>query len=202
MFSMFATSISPTFPAWLNLPILSVPMFRPLFNFPAHVEYSGRGERPPLSALRSVIILVNFSQLRQFVTRHLHKDHLEITRRDVLPALLDPDEESIYTYAKYLEPLNTMQVKIDELCGEIADQIFQTWSVRLPVLSFNLHIQDLQGNSITLQGQDTVRKVLSSVRPGWFGEQDQLPPLPTITFDGPYQSYLLRLGCTGNSSEP
>lgn len=171
-------------------------MFRP---FPAHVEYFGRGERPPLSALSSAIILVNFSQLRQFVTRHLRKDHLEITRRDVLPAMLDLDEESIYTYAKLL---NTITIKIGELRGEISDQIFQTWDVRLPVPSFNLHIQYLQGNSITLQGQDSVHKVLSSFRPGWFREQDQLPPLPTITFDGPYQSYLLRLDCTGNSLEP
>ena len=116
--------------------------------------------------------------------------------------MLDLDEESIYTYAKCLEPLNTLLVKIDDLRCEIADQIFQTWNVRLPVPSFNLHIQDLQGNSITLPGQDTVHKVLNSFRPGWFCEQVQLPPLPTITFDGPYQSYLLRLECTGNSVDP
>ena len=176
-------------------------MFRPLINFPAHVEYFGKGERPPLSALRSVLILINFSKLRQFVTRHLHKDHLEITRCDVLPAMLDIDEESTYTYAKYLEPLNTFTVNIHELQAELASQIFQTWKVRLPVPSFNLHIEDLQGNSITLQGQDAVHKVLSSFRPGWFREQVQ-PPLPNLAFDGPYQSYLLRLDCTGNSSEP
>ena len=105
--------------------------------------------------------------------------------------MLDLDEESIYTYAKYLEPLNTITTKIDELRGEIADQIFQTWNVRLPVPSFNLHIQDLHGNSITLQGQDTVHKVLGSFRPRWFRERDQVPPPPTIAFDGPCQSYLL-----------
>ena len=66
----------------------------------AHVEYFGKGKRPPLSALRSVLILVNFCKLRQFVTRDLHKDHLEITRCDVLPAMLDIDEESICTSAK------------------------------------------------------------------------------------------------------
>ena len=94
-----------------------------------------------------------------------------------------------------------MTANIDELRAELASQIFQTWNVRLPVPSFNLRIEDLQGNSITFQGQDTVHKVLSSFRPGWFREQVQ-PPLPTITVDGPYQSYLLRLDCTGNSSEP
>ena len=80
-------------------------MFRPLINFPAHVEYLGKGERPPLSALRSVLILINNSKFRQFVTRHLHKDHLEITRCDALPAMLDIDEESIFTDAKYLGTL-------------------------------------------------------------------------------------------------
>ena len=175
-------------------------MFRPLTNFPAHVEYFGGGERPPLSALRSVLILINFSKLRQFVTRHVHKDHLEITRCDVLPAMLDIDEEPIYTYAKYLEPLNTITANIDELRAELAAQIFQTWNVRLPVPSFNLHIGDLQGNSITLQGKDAAHKVLSTFRPGWFREQVQ-PSFPTIAFDGPFQSYLLRLDCTGNSSE-
>ena len=114
-------------------------MSQPLINFPAHVEYFGKGERPPVSALRSVLILINFSKPRQFVTRHLHKDYLEITRCDVLPAMLDPDEESICTYAKYLEPLNTITVKIDELGGELADQIFQTWNVRLPVPALRIY---------------------------------------------------------------
>ena len=87
-----------------------VTMFRPLINFPAHVEYFGKGERPPLSALqRSVLILINFSKLRKFVARHIHKDHLEITSCDALPTMLYIDEESIYTYAKYLEPLKTSQ---------------------------------------------------------------------------------------------
>ena len=104
--------------------------------------------------------------------------------------MLDIDEESIYTYAKYLEPLNTITVNIDELRAELAAQIFQTWKVRLPVTSFNLHIEDLQGNSITLQGQNTVHKVLASFRPGWFREQVQ-PSLPTIAFDGPYHISVL-----------
>ena len=78
-----------------------------------------------------------------------------------------------------LEPLNTITVNIDELRVELAAQIFQTWKARLPVPSFNLHIEDLQGNSITLQGQDTVHKVLSSFRPGWFREQVQ-PSLPQV----------------------
>ena len=95
-------------------------MFPPLINFHAHVECFGKRERPPLSALRSVLILSNFSKLLQFVTRHLHKDHLEITRCDVLPAMLDIDEESMYTYAKYLEPLNTITVNIDELRAELS----------------------------------------------------------------------------------
>ena len=79
--------------------------------------------------------------------------------------MLDIDEESIYTYAKYLEPLNTMTVSIFELRAEIASQIFQTWNVRIPVPSTNLHIEDLQGNSTTLQGRDSVYKVLSSFSP-------------------------------------
>ena len=67
----------------------------------------------------SFLILIHFSNLRRFVPRHLHKDHLEITRCDALPAMLDIDEESIYTYAKYLEPLNTMTVNIDELLSDL-----------------------------------------------------------------------------------
>ena len=173
-------------------------MFRPLINFPAHVEYFGKGERPPLSALRSVLILINFSKLRQFVTRHLRKDHLEITRCDVLPAMLDIDEESIYTYAKYLEHLNTITANI-ELRAELAAQIFQTWNVRLPVPSFNPHIGDPQGNSITLQGKGAVHTVLFFS--SWMVSEQVQPSLPTIAFDGPYQSYLLRLDCADNSSE-
>ena len=46
--------------------------------------------------------------------------------------MLDIDEESIYTYAKYLEPLNTITVNMDELRAEIASQIFQAWNVRIP----------------------------------------------------------------------
>ena len=146
-----------------GLPVL---MFRPstsYLNSPAHAEYSGRGERPALSALRSVLILMNFSNLRRFVTRHLHKDRLGITECDALPAMLDIYESSTYTYAKHLERLNTMTVNIDELRAELASQIFQTWNVRIPVPPINLHIEDQQGNSITLQGQVAVHKVLSSV---------------------------------------
>ena len=50
----------------------------------------------------------------------------------------------------------------------------------------------------TLQGQDTIHKVLGIFRPNLLREQDQLPPLPTITFEGSHQSYLLRLDRTGN----
>ena len=106
-------------------------MFRPLINFPVHVEYFGKGERPPPSALRSVLILANFSKFRQFVTRHLRKDHLEITRCDVLPAMLDLDEETIYTYAKYLESLNTITVKTDELRAELALSLQSTSTSRI-----------------------------------------------------------------------
>ena len=112
--------------------------------------------------------------------------------------MYDTDEESIFTYAKYLESLTIMRVNIDELREEIVCHIFQTWNVRVPVPSINLHIEDLQGNSISLQGRDSVHKVLCSFRPGWFREQVQ-PSLPT--FDGPDQAYLLRLECTGTSSD-
>ena len=170
--------------------------------FPAHVEHFGRkGTRPPLSVLRPVLILINFSKLRQFVTRHLHQDQLEITSCDALPTMYDIDEEPIFTYAKYLEPLTIMRADIDELRDEIGCQIFQTWNVRVPVPSINLHIEDLQSNSISLQGRDRVHKVLCSFRPGWFREQVQ-PSISTIIFDGPYQAYLLRLECTGTFSNP
>ena len=62
------------------------------------------------------------------------------------------DIDEFYTYAKYLEPINSMTVNIDQLRAEIASQILQTWNVRIPVPSINLHIKNLQGNSITLQG--------------------------------------------------
>ena len=39
----------------------------------------------------------------------------------------DTDSESIFTFAKYLEPLTIMRVNIDEFRDEIASQIFQTW---------------------------------------------------------------------------
>ena len=44
------------------------------------------------------------TQKWQIVTRHLRKDHLEITRCDVLPAMLDIDEESIYKVPSTLIP--------------------------------------------------------------------------------------------------
>ena len=107
-------------------------MSHPTIDFPAHVKYFGRGERPPMSSLRSLIMLINFAKLHHFVTRVLHKDHLEITRQEVLPAMLDIDEEAIYTFAKYLEPVQAMGTKVDGLRGKLADQTFQTWNVRIP----------------------------------------------------------------------
>ena len=92
------------------------------------------------------------------------------------------DIDEFYTYAKYLEPINSMTVNIDQLRAEIASQILQTWNVRIPVPSINLHIEDLQGNSITLRGRDSVHRILSSFRPGWFREQVLLfPPLLSWT---------------------
>ena len=109
--------------------------FRSCIDFPAHVEYLGKEARPPLSILRPVLILLNFSKLRHFVTRHLHQDQLEITSCEALPTMYNIDEESIFTFAKYLEPLTIRGVTIGELRDEIVCQIFQTWNVRAPACS-------------------------------------------------------------------
>ena len=78
--------LSPTFMlflsiAWLNHLHNFATMFRPSINFPARVEYFGKGERPPLSALRSVLILINFAEIRHFVREHLHKNNMDISHQ-------------------------------------------------------------------------------------------------------------------------
>ena len=192
--------ILQTFRAWLNF-LIELASVQPVNELPGPCWILWKGERPPLSALRSVII--NFAKLRKFVTRHLHQDHLEVTRRDVLPAMLDIDEESIYTYAKYLEPMQTIQVKIVVKLLTRSSRHGMSDSLCHPLTSTSRTFKNTSALSI-LQGQDTIHKVLSSFRPvGFVNKISYLLYQPSLlTFDGPYQSYLLRLECTGNPPEP
>ena len=58
-----------------------------------------------------------------------------------------------------------MRVNINQIRGEIADQIFHTWNVLLPVASFNLILQDFHGNPTVLNGTDMIHKAFSFLRP-------------------------------------
>ena len=66
-----------------------------MFNSLSLEEWLGRSWHPPRSVLRPILVLINFTQLRSFVTRHLHCDQMELTTRQRVPTFFNIDEECL-----------------------------------------------------------------------------------------------------------
>ena len=65
-----------------------------------HVEYFGsmatRESTPTISRLRPVLVIVDFPAVRNLATEIDYSDTMEITRRDVLPALTEIEETAVF----------------------------------------------------------------------------------------------------------
>ena len=155
--------------------------FRSRIDSPAHVEYFGKGTRPPFSLL--LLILINFSKLRHFVTRHLRQDQLEITSCEALPTMYNMDEESIFTYAKYFEPLTIMRANIDELRDEIVCQIFQTWNFLFLFRQPTSTVRTCRATLFLFKDKIVFTKFSALFDLVGFGNKSNLPFLPLLLMD-------------------
>ena len=167
-----------------------------MFNSLSLDEWLGRSRNPPRSVLRPILVLINCTQLRPFLTRHLQCDELEFATRQRAPTFFNIDEECFFTFAEYIEPFSSVATTVNNLRRVLVHRILRTWSIRIRSTMLNLHIVDWQGEAHTLNGEDNLYQILGAYHPFWFRGCSPDEHIPHVV--APFNAYLVRLQCTGN----
>ena len=110
------------------------------------VAWLGPTHHPPRSLLRSLLVLVDLQDLRPFVSETLRSSDMESTTRERVPWLFSrEDEKCFFTYAKYVEPLASIAVKISDIQDALSLRILHTWGLRISPASLQLWFEDPRG---------------------------------------------------------
>ena len=114
---------------------------------------------PALRRIRSVLILVDITEIRHLVEEQF-SDAMTVTSCLTLPDLRDPEEMAMFTYARLLNPSQLQTTSVGELLAGISQYIYNTWGVNIDADDMDLRWSDPTGDIFALRNPRTISCLL------------------------------------------
>ena len=149
---------------------------------------------PALRRIRSVLILVDITEIRRLVEEQF-SDAMTVASCLTLPDLRDPEEMAMFTYARLLNPSQLQTTSVGELLAGISQYIYNTWGVNIDADDMDLRWSDPTGDIFALRNPRTISCLLQENWPNWAQAQEVGifgTPLPLTS---PTQLYIMRMSC-------